>query len=131
MTHPGDAAQSPPTAPSPDPRVAPPQADPVSEAIDAEIVDLSPSGPSGPAAPSYEQVTGYTAAGVPTFDHVREKIERLTTTALGTEELAHGTTAGQDAAHAFEEREKAAKAKLDEIRRSLGSPAAPPETPGA
>ncbi len=128
MTHPGDAAQPLPTAPTPEPQVAAPRADPASEAIDAEIVDLPPS---GPAAPSYEQVTGYTAAGVPTFDHVREKIERLTTTALGAEELAHGTTAGQDAARAFEEREKAAKAKLDEIRRSLGSPAAPPETPGA
>ncbi|MGV7637089.1 hypothetical protein PJI23_32235, partial [Mycobacterium kansasii] len=61
---------------------------------------------------------------------MREKIERRTTTALGAEELAHGTTAGQDAARAFEEREKAAKAKLDEIRRSLGSPATPPDAPG-
>lgn len=97
------------------------------EPIDAEIVDLPPS---GPVAPSYEEVTGYTTSGVPTFDHVREKIERRTTTALGAEELAHGTAAGQDAARAFEEREKAAKAKLDEIRRSLGSPATPPDAPG-
>ena len=54
------------------------------EPIDAEIVDLPPS---GPVAPSYEEVTGYTTSGVPTFDHVREKIERRTTTALGAEEL--------------------------------------------
>ncbi|MCS3779799.1 hypothetical protein [Tsukamurella ocularis] len=128
MTHPGDPPQ--PSAPEPtptDPAVTDP-ASPASEPIEAEIVDLPPS---GPVAPSYEQVTGYTTAGVPTFDHVREKIERRTTTALGAEELAHGTSAGQDAVRAFEEREKAAKAKLDEIRRSLGSPAAPPETPGA
>ncbi|WP_331922928.1 hypothetical protein [Tsukamurella tyrosinosolvens] len=82
MTNPGDDAQ-------------PLDSDPTTaaaEPIDAEIVDLPPS---GPVAPSYEEVTGYTTSGVPTFDHVREKIERRTTTALGAEELAHGTTAGR------------------------------------
>ncbi|NMD54260.1 MULTISPECIES: hypothetical protein [Tsukamurella] len=108
MTHPADDAQN----PSPEPTPA------ASEPIDAEIVDIVPT---GPVAPSYEDVTGYTAAGVPTFDHIRDKIERRTTTALGAEELAHGTTAGQDAERAFAEREKAAKAKLEEIRRSMGS----------
>ncbi|CAM3585768.1 PspA/IM30 family protein [Tsukamurella ocularis] len=117
MTHPGDAAHPPNPEPTPDAATA-----------DAEIVDVPPS---GPVAPSYEEVTGYTTSGVPTFDHVREKIERRTTTALGAEELAHGTTAGQDAERAFAEREKAAKAKLEEIRRSLGSPATPPDAPGA
>lgn len=128
MTHPGDPAQPPAPEPTPTEPAATEPAPGASEPIEAEFVDLPPS---GPVAPSYEQVTGYTTAGVPTFDHVREKIERRTTTALGAEELAHDTSAGQDAARAFEEREKAAKAKLDEIRRSLGSPAAPPETPGA
>lgn len=130
MTQPGDDAQS-PTEPEPgaaQPGAAQPGA---SEPVDAEIVDLPPA---GPVAPSYEEVTGYTATGVPTFDHVRDKIERRTTTALGAEELAHGTAAGQDAERAFAEREKAAKAKLDEIRRSLGSttpPVTPPDAPGA
>ncbi|MET9326778.1 hypothetical protein [Tsukamurella sp. NPDC003166] len=99
--------------------------------IDAEVVDTPPSVPAAPAAPSYEEITGYTAAGVPTFDHVREKIERRSTVALGAEELAHDTTAGRDAERAFAEREKAAKARLEEIRRSLGSPATPPGAPGA
>ncbi|TWS19931.1 hypothetical protein FK529_07215 [Tsukamurella asaccharolytica] len=123
MTHPGDAAQPPNTEPAPtEPGTA------SSEPIEAEIVDLPPS---GPVAPSYEEVTGYTSAGVPTFDHVREKIERRTTTAVGAEELAHGTAAGQDAERAFAEREKAAKAKLEEIRRSLGTPTPPPDAPEA
>ncbi|WP_158636056.1 sensor domain-containing protein [Tsukamurella sputi] len=108
MTQPGDDAPTP----------APESVPPVPEPIDAEIVDVVPP---GPAAPSYEDVTGYTAAGVPTFDHIRDKIERRTTTALGAEELAHGTAAGQDAERAFAEREKAAKARLEEIRRSMGS----------
>lgn len=96
--------------------------------VDAEIVESpgpapsnpAPSGSAAPQAPSYADVTGYTESGVPTFDHVRDKIERRTTAALGAEELAHGSTAGQDAERAFAEREKAAKAKLDEIRKSLG-----------
>lgn len=108
MTQPGEDA----TTPNPE------STPPASEPIDAEIVDVVPA---GPVAPSYEDVTGYTAAGVPTFDHIRDKIERRTTTALGAEELAHGTAAGQDAERAFAEREKAAKARLEEIRRSMGS----------
>lgn len=105
MTQPGD-------------RTDPPSTDPASEPIDADIVELPPT---GPAAPSYEEVTGYTQAGIPTFDHIRDKIERRTTTALGAEELAHGTATGSDAERAFADREKAAKAKLEEIRRSMGS----------
>lgn len=126
MASPGDPPQYPQTHPtvpgSPVEEEAP---------IDAEVVDTLPAVPAGPTAPSYEEVTGYTTAGVPTFDHVREKIERRTTTALGAEELAHDTTAGRDAERAFADREKAAKAKLEEIRRSLGSPATPPDAPGA
>ncbi|GAA1084874.1 hypothetical protein [Tsukamurella spumae] len=125
MASPGDHPQSPQT----DPTVP---GGPVDDGapIDAEVVEAPPA-PPGPAAPSYEEVTGYTTAGVPTFDHVREKIERRTTTALGAEELAHDTTASRDAERAFAEREKAAKAKLEEIRRSLGSPATPPDAPKA
>ncbi|MDP0397413.1 hypothetical protein [Tsukamurella strandjordii] len=107
MTNPGDARDS---APNDAPVGAPGDAP-----IDAEIVDL----PAAPVAPTRADVTGYTEGGVPTFDHVREVIERRTATAIGGEELAHGTAAGQDAERAFAEREKAAKAKLDEIRASL------------
>lgn len=104
------------TRPGDDPRTPPPASP--AEPLDAEVVDALPV---APAAPSYEEVTGYTASGVPTFDHIRDKIERRTTTALGAEELAHGTAAGEDAERAFADREKAAKAKLEEIRRSMGS----------
>ena len=90
------------------------------EPLDVETVPSTDVMPA-PRAPSVEDVTGYTAAGIPTFDHIRDKIERRTTTALGAEELAHGTAAGQDAERAFAEREKAAKARLEEIRRSMGS----------
>ncbi|WP_019202982.1 EAL domain-containing protein [Tsukamurella sp. 1534] len=107
MTNPGDAQ---------------PTGDQASEPIDAEIVDTP-----APAAPSLEEVTGYTAGGVPTFDHVRDRIEQRTTTALGAEELAHGTAAGQDTERRFAEREKAAKAKLDEIRASMNR--TPPDAP--
>ena len=91
------------------------------EPIDAELDEhlQSPLTPA-PSAPSYADVTGYTEAGVPTFDHVREAINRRTAIALGAEELAHDTAAGRSTQRAFEEREKAAKAKLEEIRRSMG-----------
>ncbi len=102
--------------------------DAAADPIDAEVVDLPPA---GLGAPSQQDVTGYTRSGVPTFDHVRDKIDRRTTTALGAEELAHESTAGGEAERAFAERERAAKAKLDEIRRSLGSPPpAPTDAPG-
>ena len=115
MTSPGDADHTSPESAVP-------------ETVDAELVD---DAPSGPPAPSYADVTGYTPSGVPTFDHVREVIERRTATAIGSEELAHGTTAGQDTERRFAEREKAAKARLEEIRRSMKAdpPAGPPADP--
>lgn len=107
MTTSGDA-QPPASEPT-----APATAEvPVDVPIEAEIVDPTPTG---------ADVSGYTDAGVPTFDHVRESIERRTATALGFQELSHGSAAGDNAERAFAEREKAAKAKLDEIRKSLGS----------
>lgn len=63
---------------------------------------------------------GYTTDGVPTYDSVREKIEGRFGTAVGAAELAHESAAGQSVDDKWEQREKAAKAKLDEIRRSMG-----------
>ncbi len=80
------------------------------EPIDAEIV---PDGTTTPAA-------DYTEGGVPTLDHVRDKIEGRYATSLGMEELAGETDQGRSLAEQEARRQEAAKAKLEEIRRSLG-----------
>ncbi|QNG18660.1 hypothetical protein G4H71_00080 [Rhodococcus triatomae] len=63
----------------------------------------------------------YTDDGVPTYDAVREKIEGRFGTAIGSAELAHETPAGKSVEQQWTEREKAAKARLDEIRKSMGT----------
>ena len=83
------------------------------EPIDAEIVrDPTPAPPA----------TGYTDGGVPTLDYVRDKIEGRYATALGMEELVGETEQARSLAEQEEARKKAAAAKLEEIRRSLGGP---------
>ncbi|MEJ2869454.1 hypothetical protein WCD74_16880 [Actinomycetospora sp. OC33-EN08] len=62
----------------------------------------------------------YTADGVPTFDFVRDRIERRAATADGAEELDAATPEAHDLAQQEADREAAARAKLEEIRRSLG-----------
>lgn len=84
--------------------------------LDAEVVETP-----GVSAPSYEEVTGYTRAGEPTLDHVREKIEQRAALAIGTEELLAAMPESMSFDEFFAEREQAAKAKLDEIRKSMGS----------
>lgn len=71
--------------------------------------------PDPPAAP-----TGYTDDGVPTFDHVRERIEGRATTAIGAEELAADTPEGRRLTEQEADREQAGRDRLDEIRRSMG-----------
>lgn len=90
------------------------------EPLDAEIVETVETVETTAPAPTRADVTGYTDAGVPTFDHVRDVINRRTAVAIGSEELARGTAAGDEAERRLVEHEKAAKAKLDEIRRSMG-----------
>ncbi|AOW92759.1 hypothetical protein BFN03_08865 [Rhodococcus sp. WMMA185] len=62
----------------------------------------------------------YTPGGVPTFDRVRDRIEERAATAIGSSELAHDSASGKSLDEQWEAREKAGKAKLEEIRRSLG-----------
>ena len=57
--------------------------------------------------------------GVPTFDFVRDKIEGRHATALGTTELSDESAAGRSLAQQQEDRDKAARERLEEIRRSL------------
>ncbi|MFD6859975.1 PspA/IM30 family protein [Rhodococcus sp. NPDC060090] len=77
--------------------------------------------PAGTRAPTIEEITGYTEGGVPTFDSVRDKIERRSGVAIGMEELAHESAAGRTLDEQYEDRKKAAVDKLDEIRRSMKS----------
>lgn len=72
-----------------------------------------------PVIPSPALDTGYTAAGVPTLDGVREKIETRYGTALGATELAEESVEGRSAAQRYEARQQAAADKLEEIRASM------------
>ncbi len=82
------------------------------EPIEAEIVP-DPT-PPAPPAPDYDE------HGVPSLDHVRDKIEGRYAASIGAAELAEGTAAGRSIEHQEAERAAAAKAKLEELRRSLG-----------
>ncbi|MGB3303035.1 MAG: hypothetical protein WBA98_10100 [Gordonia sp. (in: high G+C Gram-positive bacteria)] len=91
---------------------------PSEEPLDAEIVPAPDFTPTV-QAPSFEDVTGYTESGVPTFDHIRDKIEKRAATAIGSEELAAATPAATQIDEAMAKRDEAAKKKLDEIRKSM------------
>jgi phage shock protein A len=58
----------------------------------------------------------YTETGVPTFDYVRDRIERRAATADGATELAGEPTSIDEQ---IAERDRAAREKLDQIRRSM------------
>jgi hypothetical protein len=83
--------------------------------LDAEIVP-EPGATPPPAPPAAD----YDEHGVPTLDHVRDKIEGRHAASLGAAELAEGTAAGRSVEEQEAERAEKAKAKLEEIRRSLG-----------
>ena len=82
----------------------------------------TPAEPNRPTAPVSAPDTGYTDAGVPTLEGVREKIEARYATALGATELAEETPEARTAAEKYEAQQKAAAAKLDEIRTSMHKP---------
>ena len=62
----------------------------------------------------------YDEAGVPTFEHVRDKIEGRYATALGSTELAEESEAGRTVAEQEADRDAAARERLEQIRRSIG-----------
>ena len=86
------------------------------EVIEAEVVAPETIAEPVPVAP---EETGYTAAGVPTFDSVREKIETRYGTAIGSAELAAETPQGRDIEDQYEARQKAAAERLEQIRASM------------
>lgn len=63
--------------------------------------------------------TGYTSAGVPTFESVREKIETRYGTAIGASELAGETSEGRAVEEQYEARQQAAAERLEQIRKSM------------
>jgi hypothetical protein len=95
-----------------EPAVPEPSQDPAPEPVDAEIVP-DPTAPAAPA-PDYDE------HGVPSLDYVREKIEGRYATSIGAAELAGETAEGRSVEEQEAERAAAAKAKLEELRRSLG-----------
>lgn len=75
--------------------------------------------PEPPADPPAVPDTGYTAEGVPTFDHVRDRIEGRAATAAGAEELDAATPEVRSLEQREADRDAAGRDKLEEIRRSL------------
>jgi phage shock protein A len=65
-------------------------------------------------------VGDYDDAGVPTFEHVRDKIEGRYATALGSTELTEESEAGRSIAQQEADHEAAARERLEQIRRSVG-----------
>jgi phage shock protein A len=89
--------------------------------IDAEVVpaDEVPAEQAPVDLTPVPSDTGYTAAGVPTFDSVREKIETRFGTAIGSAELAEDTPEGRSVAEQYEARQQAAADRLKQIRESM------------
>ncbi|RMI29891.1 hypothetical protein [Nocardia stercoris] len=106
-----------PDAPEPSPMDAPESGRiPVPDTIAPSIgTPVAPGGFAG-SAPVFG---GYTSGGVPTFDSVREKVERRFGTAQGMEELDRQTPAGRSTEEQWEAREQAARDRLEQIRKSL------------
>lgn len=76
---------------------------------------------AAPPPPAEAADTGYTPGGVPTFESVREKIETRYGTAIGATELAAETPEGRSVEEQYEERQRAAAERLDQIRKSMHS----------
>ncbi|MFF0145951.1 hypothetical protein ATK36_0438 [Amycolatopsis sulphurea] len=72
----------------------------------------------GPAVPEPD----YSEGGVPSYDYVRDRIEKRYTTSLGSQDVAGigGPETIESLDKKIADRDKAAKDKLAEIRRSLG-----------
>ena len=80
-----------------------------------------PDEPSPEPEPAIEPApdAGYTTAGVPTFESVREKIETRYGTAIGASELAAETPEGRTVEEQFDARQRAAAERLQQIRESM------------
>lgn len=87
------------------------------EKATSEALEPRPSTP----LPAEAADTGYTPDGVPTFESVREKIETRYGTAIGATELAAETPEGRSVEEQYEERQRAAAERLEQIRKSMNA----------
>src|SRR5215212_10535935 len=92
---------------------------PPADAADGTSETLEPPPPAPPPAEAAD--TGYTPDGIPTFESVREKIETRYGTAIGATELAAETPEGRSVEEQYEERQRAAAERLEQIRKSMRS----------
>ncbi|WP_067668954.1 PspA/IM30 family protein [Nocardia miyunensis] len=82
--------------------------------------DLRGSASAVPMTPtSVPDLGGYSESGVPTFESVRDKVERRFGNAQGMDELDRQTPAGRSVQEQWQARSKSARERLDEIRKSL------------
>lgn len=77
-------------------------------------------GAVAPVGPGTTPTGDYDEAGVPTFEHVRDKIEGRFARASGFTELAEDTPEARSIEEQQAARDEAARERLEEIRRSLG-----------
>ena len=75
--------------------------------------------PRDVAVPESTPSGDYDEAGVPTFEHVRDKIEGRYATAIGVTELADESAADRSIAQQQADRYAAARERLEQIRRSV------------
>ncbi len=117
--------ETPPTETSPT-ETSPTETSPTetspTESLKTGIPAAGSTASSLPPVPAPNLDTGYTDAGVPTLEGVREKIETRYGTALGATELAGETPEVRTAAEHYEAQHKAAAEKLEEIRASMRNP---------
>lgn len=83
----------------------------------APVMTGIPVPPAG--IPSEPGIGGYTPAGVPTFESVRDKVEQRYGTARGMDELDRQTPAGRSVEEQWDARAKAARERLEQIRKSV------------
>jgi len=93
--------------------------EPTPQPEEATSEALEPTPPAPPPAEAAD--TGYTPDGIPTFESVREKIETRYGTAIGATELAAETPEGRSVEEQYEERQRAAAERLEQIRKSMRS----------
>jgi hypothetical protein len=98
-----------------------PEPEPAVEGKAVDDIALQPDTPpdTPPAAPVPPVDTGYTPSGVPTFDSVREKIETRYGASIGAAELDAESPEGRTVEEQYDARQRAATARLDEIRKSM------------
>ncbi|WP_280241525.1 PspA/IM30 family protein [Nocardia abscessus] len=126
----GDAIAAPDVTPATPPGapVLPGQAPEVSGQVgDSSAVPAVPVPP--PGMTSVAASGGYSASGVPTFESVRDKVEQRYGTAQGMGELDRQTPAGRSVDEQWQAREKAARERLDRIRKSLRDNEVDPNQP--